>query len=106
MDELITLASLVCGIIVVVAIIVSVVVQLTKSFIPLPTKAWVIIVSFIVVGLLLCASAEIWGIKMPVATTVLAIIGAMMVAYIAIFGFDNFKELAERLKTGKGGVKE
>ena len=106
MDELITLASLVCGIVVVVAIIVSVVVQLTKSFIPLPTKAWVIIVSFIVVGLLLCASAEIWGKKMPVSMAVLAIIGSMLVSYIAIFGFDTFKELAERVKNGKSGIKE
>lgn len=106
MDELITLASLVCGIVVVVAIIVSVVVQMTKSFIPMPTKAWVMIVSFIVVGLLLSASVEIWGMKMPVSTAVLAIIGSMLVSYIAIFGFDTFKELAERVKNGKSGIKE
>lgn len=94
----------VCGALVALAFLVSALVQLTKNFIPLPTKAWVIIVSLFTVTMVLAAVINIGIVKITVANAILAFFGSLLVAYIAMYGFDTLKELWDRLSGGGGGI--
>lgn len=94
-------ATAIIGVLGALAFMVVIIAELTKDlpFIKkLPTKLWVIIVSMVV-----C----IMGIVIYFAITeeplrwyyiVLAFFAAFIVAYIAIYGWENTKELWERFK--------
>lgn len=89
------------GIIMVLAFIVNIIVQITKEFILLPTKLWCIIVSAsLIIGCVLSLMA-IGYIKFSFLIILLGIIGSFIVAFIAMYGFDTFKELWERFKRGE-----
>lgn len=92
--------SVLCGIIAVAAFVVSVIVQLTKDFIPMPTKLWVIIISLIVTACAYAAAVSLGYAKLHLGLIILSVFGSFIVAYIAMYGFDTAKELWERLKNG------
>lgn len=106
MNEIISNASVLWGILIAVAFIVSAIVQLTKNYIPLPTKAWVILVSMLVVTCTMAIAGDMGVIKVTVSIVILGFFGSLLVAYIAMYGFDTLKELWNRLKSGGGGIDE
>ena len=93
--------SSVLGVVMMLAFIVNIIVQITKEYIPLPTKLWCILVSAsVVIGAMLVA-VTLGYINFSVAGIILAIIGSFIVAFIAMYGFDTFKELWKRFKEGE-----
>lgn len=89
------------GVLMVLAFAVNIIVQMTKGFIPLPTKLWCIIVSGVIDVIALFGASEGGKIHINGLTIILAIVGAFIVAYVAMYGFDTFKELWERFKKGE-----
>ena len=104
MNEIVNNASVLWGALIAVAFVVSVIVQLTKNFIPIPTKAWVIFVSFITVFMVLLSVISLGVVRITIANACFALFGSFLVAYIAMYGFDTFKELWDRLSNGGGGI--
>ena len=77
------------------AAMTSVVVQVLKNILPksFPTKILTVIVALIItIGFVL-----VFG-TINIASILFAIFGGFVVAFIAMFGFDNFKETIERFK--------
>lgn len=85
----------------VASFLVNVIVQLTKSHIPLPTKLWCIIVSVFVDMAVLWAGAELGFFKWSVTAIVFGILSSFMVAFASMYGFDTMKELWQRFKAGE-----
>lgn len=94
-------ASVWLGVLVAVAFVVNIIVQLTKEFIPLPTKLWVLMVSATVVIALLMAGVSFDIVKLDAGSVVLSLFGSFVVAYVAMYGFDTLKELWTRFKGGE-----
>lgn len=92
--------SVLCGVVAAVAFAVSVIVQLTKELLPIPTKLWVIIISFIVTMCTYAAAVSFGYAKLHLGLIILSVLGSFIVAYVAMYGFDTTKELWERLKNG------
>ncbi|MBR5506881.1 MAG: hypothetical protein IKV88_02410 [Clostridia bacterium] len=91
----------VLGIVMVLAFTVNIIVQVTKDFILLPTKLWCIVVSAsLIIGCVLSVMA-IGYIKFSLFAILLGIVGSFIVAFIAMYGFDTFRELWERFKRGE-----
>ncbi|MBE7049159.1 MAG: hypothetical protein E7394_00120 [Ruminococcaceae bacterium] len=89
------------GIVMILAFSVNIIVQVTKDFILLPTKLWCIVVSAsLIIGCVLSVMA-IGYIKFSFLAIILAIAGSFIVAFIAMYGFDTFRELWERFKKGE-----
>lgn len=89
------------GIVMVLAFVVNIIVQVTKEYIPLPTKLWCILVSASLIlgcmfGLVACGY-----IKLNVICVILGIVGSFIISFISMYGFDTFKELWERFKEGE-----
>ena len=99
--EMMNNASVWLGVLMVVAFVVNIIVQLTKEFIPLPTKLWVLLVSAMVVVALLLAGVSFNMVKLDTGTVVLSFFGSFVVAYVAMYGFDTLKELWTRFKGGE-----
>lgn len=93
--------SYVLGVVMVLAFIVNIIVQITKEYIPIPTKLWCILVSASVIIGAMLAAVTLGYINFSVAGIILAIIGSFIVAFIAMYGFDTFKELWKRFKEGE-----
>ena len=93
--------SIMRGVLMVVAFVVNIIVQLTKGFIPLPTKLWCILVSVaITLAALLVMSANKY-IRLEFTSVVLSVAGSFVVAYVAMYGFDTLKDLWQRFKRGE-----
>ena len=91
----------VLGIVMVLAFTVKIIVQITKEYILIPTKLWCIIVSAaLIIGCILSLMA-IGYIKFSLFAILLGIVGSFIVAFIAMYGFDTFRELWERFKRGE-----
>lgn len=99
--EIINNASVWLGVLMVVAFVVNIIVQLSKEFIPLPTKLWVLLVSAMVMVALLLAGVSFNIVKLDAGTVVLSLFGSFVVAYVAMYGFDTLKELWIRFKGGE-----
>ena len=93
--------STILGVIMAIAFLVNIVVQLTKGIIPVPTKLWCIIVSVFVMATLLFVAVSMQLIKFNAGYIVLSVFGSFIVAFIAMYGFDTFKELWKRFKAGE-----
>jgi len=93
--------STILGIVMAVAFLVNIIVQLTKGFIPVPTKLWCIIVSIVVMMAVLYAGISFCLIEPCSASIIFGIFGSFIVAFIAMYGFDTFKELWERFMKGE-----
>ena len=89
------------GILMSLSFFVNIVVQITKEFIHIPTKIWTILVSAITVVLSLCVATSFEWIEPNVGMVVLSLAGSFIVAYVAMYGFDTFKELWLRFKEGE-----
>ena len=100
MTEILNNAGAVLGVLTVLAFAVNIIVQLTKEFIPLPTKLWVILVSATVMLAVLFAAASHNMLELGAVSIALSLIGSFVVAYAAMYGFDTLKELWERFKGG------
>ena len=89
------------GIIMAAAFLVNIIVQMTKGFIPLPTKLWCILVSLSVnmAGLFLAVCVN--TIKLNTISILLSVFASFIVAFIAMYGFDTFKDLWQRFKDGE-----
>jgi hypothetical protein len=98
--------TLYLGLLMVLAFVVNIIVQMTKGFIPLPTKLWCIIVSAAVNIFALIGASSKGKIELSVLTVIFAIVGAFIVSYVAMYGFDTFKDLWERFKNGENINKE
>lgn len=81
-----------------IAFLITIIVQVTKDVIPIPTKAWVILVSVITTIGLYIVGCCLNVIELNVAYTILAIFSSFITAYIAMYGFDTLKELYNRFK--------
>ena len=80
----------------VLAAMTSIVVQVLKNILPkeIPTK-----ILTIIVAMLITIEYVIVAETISVGSILLAIFGGFVVAFIAMFGFDSFKETLERFKS-------
>ena len=83
------------------AFLVNITVQLTKGYIPLPTKLWCIIVSIIVDMGVLWVGADYGIFKWSVSSILAFFFLSFIVAFVAMYGFDTFKNLWKRFKDGE-----
>ena len=89
------------GIVMVLAFVVNIIVQVTKEYIPLPTKLWCILVSASLILGCMFALFACGYIKLNALGVILGIVGSFIIAFISMYGFDTFKELWERFKEGE-----
>ena len=93
--------NIILGVLMVLAFVVNIIVQITKELIPLPTKAWAIIVSLIVTISSTYIASSYKMFDFTISNIILSSVGSFIVAYIAMYGFDTFKELWERFRDGE-----
>ena len=93
--------SVILGVIMALSFVVNIIVQLTKGVVPLPTKLWCVLVAVTVDLGVLFGVATLGIFKITVAYVTFSIIGSFIVAYIAMYGFDTFKDLWTRFKGGE-----
>ncbi len=89
------------GTLMMLSFIVNIIVQLTKEIISLPTKLWCIIVAMSVNLSVLCVFAKTKLVHCDMVTVVFAFASSFVVAYVAMYGFDTFRELWQRFKKGE-----
>ena len=90
----------ICGGLAALAFVVNIIVEVTKDFIPVPTKAWAMIVSCVVsVSALFIASAYD-VLPLNASNIILSVLGSFIVAYVSMYGFDTFKDLWNRFQNG------
>ncbi len=80
---------------------VNIIVQMTKGIISLPTKLWCIIVAFAVDFISIIVLTNLKIIVFNISWLLIAFLGSFIIAYIAMYGFDTFKELWKRFKNGE-----
>ena len=97
MDKL----NILLGIVMLISFVVNIIVQLTKVFIPIPTKLWTIIVSAFVMVAVIYIGAIYGVVQIDFAMIIASILGSFIVAYIAMYGFDTLKDLWQRFKKGE-----
>ena len=84
-----------------VSFTVNIIVQLTKGYIKLPTKLWCIAVAFMVNISLLFIGSYLSLCQISIATSVFSLLSSFVIAFIAMYGFDSFKNLWLRFKAGE-----
>lgn len=97
--------SVMFGTILILAFAVNIIVQMTKSYIPLPTKLWCVLVAMTVNLGALFGAVSLGTLEISVGYVIFSLVGSFFVAYIAMYGFDTFKELWQRFKDG-GSINE
>lgn len=87
----------------VLATATSIIVEVLKKILPdkVPTKIVTIIVAFLVMFGYLFAT----GALVSISAVILGIFGGFVVAFIAMFGFDSFKDIIGRFGGGENGDK-
>lgn len=88
------------GIVAALAFGVNIIVQLTKEYLPLPTKLWTLIVSAALCVGCLFAFSRCRAVSFDIITVMAAVVGSFVVAYVAMYGFDTLRELWQRFKGG------
>ncbi len=83
------------------AFLVNITVQMTKPYIPLPTKLWCIIVSIIVDMGILWAGADYGIFRWNISTVLAFLFLSFMVSFVSMYGFDTLKNLWNRFKDGE-----
>lgn len=84
---------------------VSIIVQLTKGYIKIPTKLWALTVSFLLCAVLSAAAISEGIIPLSFSCVAAAVLASFLVGYVSMYGFDTLKELWNRFKEG-GGMNE
>lgn len=91
----------------VLVIVVNILTQIFKSFASkseLPTRVFVLFVSIVLTVATFIAVCQIYSIKLVWYLVVAAIVTGFIVAYCAMFGYDNlYGELKELIKKLFGG---
>ena len=96
-------ASILLGIMFLLVFTVNIIVEVVKRLVPkIPTDLVVFIVSILVTMLALYILATVMNVTVMWYYAVGAVVLGIFVAYAAMFGFDKFTELYERLKNIKG----
>ena len=85
----------------VLVVTVNIIVEVVKRLIPVPTDIVVFIVSIAVTVLALYIAASVLKFTVMWYYAVGAVVLGIFVAYAAMFGFDKFKELWDRLSEYK-----
>lgn len=103
MNELINIfmsyASVILFVIAALTFLTNIVVEVIKGMFPkLPTAILVFIVAIALNVLALLIACEVLSITVMWYYAVGAVVLGIVVAYAAMFGFDKFKELYDRLK--------
>lgn len=95
---LVNYASVALGIMFLLTFAVNIIVEVIKRLIPaVPTDLVVFIVSIIITVVALLVAASIMEITIMWYYCVGAVVLGVFVAYAAMFGFDKFKDLYDRL---------
>lgn len=101
-NNILNYASVVLGIMFLLTFTVNIIVEVVKRLVPkIPTDLVVFIVSIIVTVLALYIAASVLKISVMWYYCVGAVVMGVFVAYAAMFGFDKFKDLYDRLKAYK-----
>lgn len=85
----------------VLVLTVKIITEVIKRLIPVPTDIVVFIVSIAVTVLALFIAAEVLQITVMWYYAVGAVVLGVFVAYAAMFGFDKFKEVWDKLSQYK-----
>ena len=93
--------STIIALITAIAFIVNITVQVTKNLIPVPTQLWTIIVSAFATTVSAFAASDRGFFEINFITLSEALAVSFVVAYIAMYGFDTFKDLWLRFKDGE-----
>lgn len=96
-NTIINYASIVLGIMYLLVLTVNMIVEVIKRLIPVPTDIVVFIVAIAVTVLALFIAAEVLQITVMWYYAVGAVVLGVFVAYAAMFGFDKFKEIWDKL---------
>ena len=105
-NNLMNYASILLGIMFLLTFTVNIIVEVVKRLIPkVPTDIVVFIISIAITVLALYIAASVMKITVMWYYAVGAVILGVFVAYAAMFGFDKFKELYDRLKALQGNAK-
>lgn len=97
MDKL----NILLGIVMLISFAVNIIVQLTKGFVPIPTKLWAIVVSAFVMVSVMYIGATYGAVQIDFAVIAASLLGSFIVAYIAMYGFDTLKDLWQRFEKGE-----
>lgn len=93
--------TVITGVLSALAFVITIIVELTKEL-PLikriPTKLWTITISIIVCITAVIVYVAITAIKFQWYYIALTFLAAFIVAYIAMYGWKNTKELYDRFK--------
>lgn len=94
-------AVVIMGIMGFLAFIINIIVEMTKEL-PvikkMPTKAYVLVIAIAVCVLAMIIYAAVTGMHLYWYYIVLAVFGAFIIGYLAIYGWDTLKELYDRYK--------
>lgn len=105
-NNLMNYASILLGIMFMLTFTVNIIVEVVKRLIPkVPTDIVVFIISIVITVLALYIAASVMKITVMWYYAVGAVVLGVFVAYAAMFGFDKFKELYDRLNAIKGNGK-
>ena len=105
-NNLMNYASILLGIMFLLTFTVNIIVEVVKRLIPkVPTDIVVFIISIVITVLALYIAASVMKITVMWYYAVGAVVLGIFVAYAAMFGFDKFKELYDRLNAIKGNGK-
>ena len=80
---------------------VNVIVQMTKAYIPIPTKLWCMAVSILINMGILWACADMGILKWNFANVFVFFFSSFLLSFISMYGFDTFKEMWQRFKDGE-----
>jgi len=83
------------------AFFVNITVQMTKAYIPVPTKLWCMVVSILVCLGILWVCADTGILKWSLTNILIFFFSSFMLSFVSMYGFDTFKELWERFKDGE-----
>ena len=105
-NNLMNYASILLGIMFLLTFTVNIIVEVVKRLIPkVPTDIVVFVISIVITVLALYIVASVMKITVMWYSAVGAVVLGVFVAYAAMFGFDKFKELYDRLNAIKGNGK-
>lgn len=105
-NNLMNYASILLGIMFLLTFTVNIIVEVVKRLIPkVPTDIVVFVISIVITVLALYIAASVMKITVMWYYAVGAVVLGVFVAYAAMFGFDKFKELYDRLNAIKGNGK-
>lgn len=89
------------GVIMALSFFVNIAVQVTKAFMPIPTRIWTVIVSILTMVIFICVGISYEWFKATWGNVLLSFAGSFIIAYISMYGFDTFKGLWKRFMDGE-----